>query len=86
MKIGDYIKKKNKEKGGSELTPEEMVEKYSAMDEASLMSELFKTANESRARGELDNKTLDDFYQKVSPLLTPEQRERMGELISGLKI
>ena len=86
MKIGDYIKKKNKEKGGAELTPEEMVEKYSAMDEASLMSELFKTANESRARGELDNKTLDDFYQKVSPLLTPEQKERMAELISGLKI
>lgn len=86
MKIGDYIKKKSKNTGATQLTPEEMVEKYSAMDEASLMSELFKTANESRARGELDNKTLDDFYQKVSPLLTPEQKERMAELISGLKI
>ena len=61
MKIGDYIKKKREEQGASQLTPEEMVEKYSAMDEASLMSELFKTANESRARGELDNKTLDEF-------------------------
>ena len=86
MKIGDYIKKKSKDKGATQLTPEEMVEKYSSMDEASLMGELFKTANESRARGELDNKTLDDFYQKVSPLLTPEQKERMAELISGLKI
>lgn len=86
MKIGDYIKKKREEQGVSQLTPEEMVEKYSAMDEASLMSELFKTANASRARGELDNKTLDEFYQKVSPLLTPEQKERMGELIAGLKI
>lgn len=84
MDINEYIKRKNggKKKG---LTPEEAIAKYSKMDEATLMQELFKTAEEGRRTGELDNGVLDGFLEKMSPLLSKEQAERMKELIKDLK-
>ncbi|MBR2480778.1 MAG: hypothetical protein IKB56_05695 [Clostridia bacterium] len=84
MDINEYIKRKNKGKK-ERLTPEEAVMKYSKMDEASLMQELFKTAEEGRRNGELDNGVLDGFMEKMAPLLSKEQAERMKELINGLK-
>ena len=83
MDINEYIKKKNKDK--KVLTPEEAIEKYSKMDEVSLMQELFKTAEEGRKNGELDNGVLDGFLKKLSPILSKEQSERMKELIEDLK-
>ena len=84
MDINEYIKRKNKGKRES-MTPEEAIMKYSKMDEASLMQELFKTAEEGRRNGELDNGVLDGFLEKMSPLLSKEQSERLKELINGLK-
>ncbi len=84
MDINDYIKRKNKGKKRA-LTPEEAIAKYSALDEASLMQELFKTAEEGRQNGELDNDVLDGFLARITPLLGKEQAERMKELIQGLK-
>ena len=84
MDINEYIKRKNKGKRDS-LSPEEAIRKYSKMDEASLMQELFKTAEEGRRNGELDNGVLDGFLEKMAPLLSKEQAERMKELINGLK-
>ena len=60
-----------RKRGGKSLTPEE--------------DELFKVAAEGRASGELNNDIVDGFYQKMLPLLTPEQAERMRELIIKLK-
>ena len=82
MDVNEYIKRKNK---GKTLTPEEAIMKYSKMDEASLMQELFKTAEEGRKNGELDNGVLDGFLLKIAPLLSKEQAERMKELIENLK-
>lgn len=84
MNINDYIRRKN---GGSKprLTPEEAIEKYSAMTEQELMGELLKTAERGREDGELDNKMLDDIRSKVAPLLTPEQAGKLNDLIEGLK-
>ncbi len=84
MDINEYVKRKNRGKTKS-LTPEEAIAKYSKMDEASLMQELFKTAEEGRRTGELDNGVLDGFLEKMSPLLSKEQAERMRELIKDLK-
>ena len=82
MDINDYIRRK---RGGKSLTPEEAIRKYAGMDEKELMNELFKVAAEGRASGELNNDIVDGFYQKMLPLLTPEQAERMRELIIKLK-
>ena len=84
MDINEYIKRKNASKKRN-LSPEEAILKYSKMDEASLMQELFKTAEEGRKSGELDNGVLDDFLEKMAPLLSKEQSERMRELINDLK-
>ncbi len=81
MNINDYIKKKSR----NNISPEEAVKKYAAMDEQSLMAELFKTAEEGRASGELTDEVIDNFYATVSPMLSPEQSERMRELIRELK-
>ncbi len=84
MDINDYIKRKNKGKKKS-LTPEEAIAKYSKLDEASLMQELFKTAEEGRQNGELDDGVLDGFLERLTPILSKEQAERMKELVQGLK-
>ena len=81
MNINDYIKKKSR----NNISPEEAVKKYAAMDEQSLMAELFKTAEEGRASGELTDEVIDNFYATVSPMLSPEQSERMRELIHKMK-
>lgn len=79
MNINDFIRKK------SNLSPEEAIKKYAAMDEESLMAELFRTAAEGRASGELTDAVIDNFYSTVAPMLSPEQSERMRELILELK-
>ncbi len=84
MDINDYIKRKNKGKQRN-LTPEEAIAKYSKLDEASLMQELFKTAEEGRTNGELDDGVLDGFLERLTPILSKEQAERMKELVQGLK-
>lgn len=62
-----------------------VVNKYSSMSEENLMQELFKTANQSRQDGTLDNNSLDNFYNQAASFLTPEQSEKMRSLISELK-
>ena len=79
--LAQAIKKKSR----NNISPEEAVKKYAAMDEQSLMAELFKTAEEGRASGELTDGVIDNFYTTVSPMLSPEQSERMRELIRELK-
>ncbi len=83
MNINDYIKRKNKNKPN--LSPEEAITKYSAMNEEELMRELLRTAERGRAEGELNNGILDDIRAKVAPLLTPEQADKLNDLVDGLK-
>lgn len=95
MGINDYIREKRKGKGKSIkynnaetpnfATPEEAVQAYSRLSQEDLMRELFRVANESREKGEVNNQSLDAFYANVSPMLTPEQRARMQQLLSELK-
>ena len=85
MNINEYIKRKSGKAHAPQMTPEEAGAKYAGMDEAELMSELFKAAEQGRASGELNNDVIDSFYTRLLPLLTPEQSERMRELINQLK-
>ncbi|MGI6213716.1 MAG: hypothetical protein ACOYIQ_04130 [Christensenellales bacterium] len=94
MGINDYIRGKRKEKSmrsptseanTSFTSPQEAVEAYSRLSQEELMRELFRIANESREKGELNNESLDNFFSNVSPMLTPEQRARMQQLLGDLK-
>ncbi len=77
MDVGEYIrnKEKSREQKGDNM------QKYMSMSEEQLMQELFRTANSS----DVKNEELDDFYKKASPFLTPEQKEKMKNLILQLK-
>lgn len=63
----------------------EMMDKYSRMSEEQLMQEMFRSAASSRANGQLTDDMLDSFYHQAQGFLSPEQSERMRELIRELK-
>jgi hypothetical protein len=99
MRIQDYINKRNGEPSPSSrqqprpesapssnnISPEEMIDKYSRMSEEQLMQEMFRSASASRASGQLTDEMLDSFYNQAKCYLSPEQSERMSELIRELK-
>lgn len=64
---------------------QQLLDKYSTMNEEQLMQEMFRNASASRANGTLNDNMLDDFYNNACGYLTPEQSERMKELIRELK-
>ena len=77
MDVGEYIRRKEQRSSDNPKS----FEQYASMGEEQLMQELFQTANASN----ISNEELDDFYKKASPYLTPEQREKMKNLIMQLK-
>lgn len=88
MKIRDFIDRQKKEtpkssEGKPQGDAEDRIKKYSKMSEEDLMRELFKVG--SLSKGGVTGKQLDDFYQSVEGMLSPEQKERMRELILQLK-
>ncbi|MDD3946586.1 MAG: hypothetical protein PHI19_01990 [Clostridia bacterium] len=85
MRINDYIKKRPVSPENSNENTEEMLNRYSQMNEEQLMQEMFRNAAQSRENGSLNDQMLDDFYGKACAYLTPEQSERMKELIIELK-
>ena len=56
-------------------------EKYSSMDEDALISELIKNVAASKADGSYDPQKMAAFINAVSPSLTPEQREKLNNVI-----
>ena len=85
MDVAEYIRRQNAkvEQSAEPKSYKEAIDKYANFSEEELMSELFRLG--SLSSGRITEKELDDFYNKVNPYLTPEQRERMKELIIGLK-
>ncbi|MFA5449325.1 MAG: hypothetical protein WC292_02690 [Clostridia bacterium] len=83
MDINAYIKRKSAKVRPQ--TTEEAIQKYGSLSEEQLMNEMFTLAAEERQRGDLTNEKLDDFYNQAKGMLTPEQAERMKELILQLK-
>lgn len=95
MDVGEYMRRKEREKEQRErkeqrkakknnnMSASEAVEKYSSMSEEQLMQELFKVGSVSK--GNISAGELDAFYENVKAFLTPEQSARMKELIILLK-
>lgn len=86
MNINDYIKKKAGKSGGQKpRSMDEAMNTYSRMNEEQLMQEMFRAAREGKETGELTDEKLESFYQQARAFLSPEQAERMRELIIELK-
>ena len=80
MDVADYIRRQNEKKNE---TPADALDRYKNYSEEELMQELFRLG--SLSTGKVSAKELDDFFNRVSPFLTPEQRNKMKDLILRLK-
>ena len=63
----------------------EKVGEYGNMSADKLLDELFLNAAAARQRGDLDDKKLDEFYNSVKGMLTPEQLRRLDVLMRALR-
>ena len=81
MDVGEYIRRKEREKNKHKATQGIDLGKYTSMSEEQLMQELFRVANSSG----VSNEELDSFYRNAESYLTPEQKEKMKNLIMQLK-
>lgn len=83
MDVADYIRRQNERVEATKVSPADALDKYKNYSEEQLMSELFRLG--SLSTGRISAQELDDFFAKVSPYLTPEQRAKMKDLIIQLK-
>ncbi len=83
MKISQFIKRQQSERA-PEYSVQEQLQSYSKMSEEDLLSRFFAQANKEKANGTLDKNALENFYQQASPMLTPEQRAKMRDLIDRI--
>ena len=74
----DYIKNKN-------TSPEEKIKEYSGKSESELYAELISLASKGKEDGTLNEKSINDFQEKISPVLNEEQREKLQEILNKLR-
>ena len=77
-----YTEKKNVEQ--SEETILETANHYADKSESELLNDIMKIAHENRANGTLSNEKLAEFERNVAPMLNPEQRERLRNVLKML--
>ena len=65
---------------------EEVIGKYRDMTEDELLAELVKVAKSSKENGTFDENAIENFLQIVSPQLSDEQKAKMSNLISVIKM
>ncbi len=56
-------------------------EKYAGMDEDGLIAELMKSVREAKANGTYDPEQMQAFIALASPSLSPEQREKLENVV-----
>lgn len=56
-------------------------EKYASMDEDGLIAELMKSVREAKANGTYDPEQMQAFIALASPSLSPEQREKLENVV-----
>ena len=60
---------------------EDALKKYSAMDEDALISELIKNVAAQKQNGTYNPEQMSAFINIMSPSLSPEQREKLTNLV-----
>ena len=61
------------------------VDARSGKSESELLSELSELTRQERAAGRMNDLYMEDIYEKLSPMLTDAQREKMREVLRRLK-
>jgi len=56
-------------------------EKYAGMDEDGLIAELMKSVRKAKANGTYDPEQMQAFIALASPSLSPEQREKLENVV-----
>lgn len=56
-------------------------EKYAGMDEDGLIAELMKSVREAKTNGTYDPEQMQAFIALASPSLSPEQREKLENVV-----
>lgn len=81
-------------KGDKSMTPEQRAQmeklkktaqRYQNKSEGELMRELKSAMDKGKADGSLNDKQIEAFRTKVSPLLTPAQRTRLNSILKNMK-
>lgn len=72
-----------KDKYGDDIN--NLIDKFHSMDESELITEIFRIINEKKRNGTFDPEEIDRIAEMISPLLTEEQRIKMGNLIDLIK-
>lgn len=93
MKFSDYKSEKNKDNARSEVKIDKNQERfvksflngYEGKQKSEILSEIVKVAEKNRREGKLSDKDLDDFSNMISPLIGPEQKKELEEIIARLK-
>lgn len=83
MKISDFVRIK-REVNRNFNSAEEAIGAYSKMSEEELTSELKAIAESERQKGTLLDSDIEKFFNTVSPMITPEQREKLRRLIGEI--
>ncbi len=63
----------------------EAAKKYEGRSEDELKDELLRAAEQGRRDGTLNNDMLDTFYRSMSPMMSPEQKQRLDAMMKMLK-
>ena len=63
-----------------------VVGKYKDKDEDELVAELMKAARRAKEDGSFSEESLEEFVQLVSPHLSEEQKAKLNNLISVIKL
>lgn len=63
---------------------DELINKFSSMDETELMGEIFKIINEQKKAGTFNPEKLKSIAQNIKPLLNSEQGQKLEQLLTFL--
>ena len=60
-------------------------EKYAGKSESELLGDIMQAVQKEKAEGTYSEQKLNDFAERVSPMLTPEQKNRLMQAIKMIK-
>ena len=88
-KFSDFVNSENvknergssKNQGKSKEELEEMINKYSGMNQDSLMKEFLKLTLEKKKKGELSDKEIVGIKETIKPMLNDQQLESLNQII-----
>jgi hypothetical protein len=80
--------KQNDKVESQQMTEEALkkeLNKYQNMSENALFDELLKETNKQKQNGNLTNKKLEEMGEKLKPMLSSEQQNRLEKIIKMLR-